>query len=252
MKMASRHLGLFLAGLVISGCAAPIEYETFTEPYRSIVLADGLYLREVQAGAYVVTYEADYAANSLLVEMPEEQLVWVDTPQSAEATRIVYEWIQDTFSGWPLIEINTGFHEDNLAGNRYLQAQSVPVYGSELTVELLARHSSPFAPPDHLFDIESGLTLTFGGEDVQVYYPGPTHTEDNVVVWFSDRRLLFGGCMVSGWGGVGNIADANLEAWPGSLDNLAQFPAQLVIPGHGDRFYPENVEETIKALNESS
>ncbi len=241
--------------LIVVGCARPdqsveptVSYETYNEPYKRIDVAEGLYLREVQNGAYVITQETEFAANSLLVEMADSTLVLVDTPYTIDATRELHGWIIEQYGDRDLIEINTGFHDDNLAGNGYLISRGVPVYGADLTVDLLKEHNSPNAPPTDLYPIDEGLELEFGSEIVRVYYPGPTHTLDNVVVYFPDRRLLFGGCMVSGWGGIGNTDDADLDAWPVSLHSLEQFEADLVIPGHGDRFYPEIIAETIDLL----
>ena len=97
-----------------------------------------------------------------------------------------------------IIEINTGFHNDNLGGNEYLLSQNIPVYGSELTAKLIENgkiyetmaaaaewmenlgRGSPehleiyrnqkFKAPNRLFDIEKGLILTIGEEIVEVYF----------------------------------------------------------------------------------
>jgi metallo-beta-lactamase class B len=250
--MSDRNLILvsIVVAALIAGCSRSdsLAYETYKEPYERIDIAEGLYLRQVQDGAYVITQDTDFAANSLLVEMDESSLVLVDTPYTIDATRELHGWIIEQYGDRKLIEINTGFHDDNLAGNGYLISRGVPVYGADLTADLLKQHNSSNAPPTNLYPIEEGLELTFGSEIVRVYYPGPTHTLDNVVVYFPDRHLLFGGCMVSGWGGIGSTDDADVEAWPVSLKSLEQFDADLVIPGHGDNFSPANIDETIEAL----
>ncbi|MBN1120001.1 MAG: MBL fold metallo-hydrolase [Anaerolineae bacterium] len=255
--MSGRKLFIvsLVIGLLIVGCSQPGQsvepvptYETFGDPYKRIDIAADLYLREVQNGAYVITQDTEFAANSLLVEMADSTLVLVDTPYTIDATRELHGWIIEQYGDRKLIEINTGFHDDNLAGNSYLISRGVTVFGADLTADLLKEHNSPNAPPTNLYPIDEGLELTFGSEIVRVYYPGPTHTLDNVVVYFPDRHLLFGGCMVSGWGGIGSTDDADLDAWPVSLKSLEQFDADLAIPGHGDNFNPENIAETIEAL----
>ena len=47
------------------------------------------------------------------------------------------DWISDTFGQKNIIEINTGYHVDNLGGNKALIDRGIPVYGSEKTVQLL-------------------------------------------------------------------------------------------------------------------
>src|SRR6185295_3616589 len=80
-----------------------------------------------------------------------------------------------------------------------------------------------------------------GGVDhvgtAEVFYPGPAHTRDNIVVWLPDSRVLFGGCAVrAATSGLGNVADADLTAYPASIRRvLERYPAaEVVVPGHGD------------------
>jgi glyoxylase-like metal-dependent hydrolase (beta-lactamase superfamily II) len=106
-----------------------------------------------------------------------------------------------------------------------------------------------FVPPTDTFDIADGLILTYDDATVEVYYPGPTHTDDNVVVWFPERGLMFGGCMILAGDQVGNTADADMDAWPVSVARLAQFEIDTLIPGHGDRTGIALLDHTISLLN---
>ena len=76
-----------------------------------------------------------------------------------------------------------------------------------------------------------------GDEQVEVFFPGASHTLDNVVVYFHNRRLLYGGCMIKAAAArtPGFTADADMDAWPRSVQKvLDHFPqARLVVPGHG-------------------
>ena len=174
-----------------------------------------------------------------------------------------------------VIAINTGFHYDNLGGNGYLVEQGVSVYGADLTVKLLqergeqmramtlkwlqdpqqqrylqAHESLQYVAPTHQFELDKGLELEFEDELAQVYFPGPSHSPDNLVVYFPTRNILFGGCMVIGWDSAGNTADADLNAWPQSVRKLSRFDFDTLVPGHGDRLDPGLVEHTINLLIE--
>lgn len=50
--------------------------------------------------------------------------------------------------------------------------------------------------------------------------------------------------------GLGNLSDASLEEWPGTIDKLiARFPsARIVIPGHGQPGGMELLTHTKKLL----
>lgn len=173
-----------------------------------------------------------------------------------------------------IVAINTGYHYDNLGGNAYLLEQGIPVYGSDLTAQLLeergeamraltlewlrdpkdkryydAHQTLAYVAPDHIFDIEAGLRLTFDAETVEMYFPGPSHALDNVVVYFPDRKLLFGGCMVIGGDKVGNTADADMVAWPDSVRALSHFEVDVVVPGHGERLDPQLLEHTVTLIS---
>lgn len=238
-------------------------------------LDSNLTVRSVQPGVYVITHSFPWPANAALVEMDDSTLVLVDTPYTPEATQDLLAWAEAQFGEREIIAINTGFHYDNLGGNSYLIEQGIPVYGSDLTARLVeergdemraltlswleapqyqryyeAHRNLPYTPPDHLFALDKGLSLQFGAESLEVYFPGPTHSPDNVVVYFPVRKILFAGCMVLGTDKVGNTSDADLAAWPESIRKLYQFDFEMVIPGHGDRLDDGLLAHTLDILAE--
>jgi glyoxylase-like metal-dependent hydrolase (beta-lactamase superfamily II) len=243
---------------------------------QTIDLQAGLQLRTVGTGAYEITHALPWPANSLLVEMADRTLVLVGTPYTPEATQRLLTWARSRFGERRIVAINNGFHVDNLGGNSALRAANIPVYGSDLTVSLLrergektrqhilemigiraapayAEHATiPYVPPDHVFPITGGLVLKFGTEEVQVIYPGPSQAPDKVVVFFPSRGLLYGGCMILSGNKVGNIADADLESWPRAVRTLAELPATVVIPGHGDRLDPNLIQNTLDVLTRAN
>ncbi len=227
-----------------------------------IVLNDEVQLQPIEAGVWMVVHRFAGGNNSLLVRCDERRFVWVDTPCTDEATQPVHEWLVRTFADPNVVQINTGFHNDNLGGNGYLLSRGVPCYGSDLTPRLSAecwaetvRKVLPYferpenekyrdilirqklVAPNRLYPLADGLTLKVGPETVEVYFPGPSHTIDNVVVCFKTRGLLFGGCMVKALAArsPGFTGDADMAAWPASVRRvLARYPdARLVVPGHG-------------------
>ena len=124
----------------------------------------------------------------------------------------------------------------------WLQSHEDSHYADELG-------SLKLSPPTHIFELQDGLELEFGDETVQVFYPGPAHTPDNVVVYFPDRKLLFGGCMIIRWDQIGNRSDADLDSWPVSVKSLSQFDVNILVPGHGDRLDPALIEDTLQLLD---
>ncbi len=241
--------------------------------FARIDLSDELYLRQIRKDVFVVTHAFPWPANSLIVEMANSDLVLVGTPYTPDAMNEVLAWITGHFGKRKIVAINTGYHVDNLGGNSALIKQGIPIYGSDLTDQLLrergeqtrqvllgmlagaaneryykAQAEIPYAPPTELFPIARGLTLSFGDEQVKVYYPGPSQAPDKVVVFFPGKKVLFGGCMVLGGDQIGNISDADLKNWPEAVRKLKQFEAEVVVPGHGDRLDPGLIDHTLALL----
>lgn len=240
-------------------CHSSLNAQPVSEGYE---LSEEVTIERIAPGAYLVTHRFPWAANSLLVRCDDTTFVWIDTPYTDEATRQVLAWVRARFGPVGLTEINTGFHNDNLGGNGCLEEHGIPVYGSHLTArlvrerseqtrqELLAMLNQPelkkyydvhaaavYHEPNRLFPMQEGLTLHLGGEDIDVWYPGPSHAPDNLVVYFPEKQLLFGGCMVKDLKAqnLGFTADADMAGWPLALQRLLRKyrDAQIIVPGHG-------------------
>jgi metallo-beta-lactamase class B len=247
---------------------------------NEIQLSEDLRITEIKKGVYVVTHSFPWPSNSLVVFLSGNDVIFIDTPYNNGATRKVVEWIKNENKKANIIEINTGFHNDNLGGNEYLFSQNIPVYGSELTAELIedgkiyetmksalelmkktgnakqecieAYKTQKFKAPNRLFDIEEGLKLNLGEEIVEVYFPGESHSIDNVVVYFHNRKILFGGCMVKSLKSKtpGFTGDANMQEWPKSVKKVLEIykDARIVVPGHGKWGDTKLLNHTIELL----
>jgi metallo-beta-lactamase class B len=241
--------------------------------FPRIPLAEGLYLRQIRENVFVATHAFPWPANSLVVEMENSDIVLAGTPYTPEAMNVILDWIADHFGERSITAVNTGYHVDNLGGNAALLAAGIPVYGSDLTVRMLAERGEqtrqflldmlsdpadeeyreahaamPYLAPDHVFSAEEGLTLSFGAEQVVVIWPGPTQAPDKMAVYFPAQKVLFGSCMVLAGEKPGNISEADLENWPKAIEKLKQYDALFVVPGHGDRLDPGLLDHTVELL----
>ena len=261
--------GLLLAALFSN----PICWAQPPAPAPVEVPGPDIEVREIDRGVFVVTHSFPWEANSLLVMVGENEALFVDTPYTPEATSCILDRLEERHGAKVILEINTGFHIDNLGGNQALMDRGIPVYGSDRTVQLLRERGeesralmlsllqgprntryregharTPYVPPDHLFPLEEGSVFTIGGERVEVIFPGETHSPDNTVVYFPRRKILFGGCMVLAGEGPGNTADANMKTWKTAINGLRSLECRYVVPGHGLRFDPGLIENTIAVL----
>ncbi|MBP7902048.1 MAG: MBL fold metallo-hydrolase [Spirochaetes bacterium] len=230
---------------------------------KEIKLSDELIITEIETDVFMVTHSFPWPGNSLIVKTGDMDILWIDTPYTPDAAENVLAWINQTFgSDASVTEINTGFHIDNLGGNEALIEKGIPVYGSDLTCELLRKKSPStmakmvewlkdekmtkyrnvyalfkFYPPNRVFNINKEQKIKSGKEEAIVYYPGPTHTYDNLVVYLPERKILFGGCMIvaAESNKPGFVEDGNLGAWVVSMDKLSERfkDCRIIIPGHG-------------------
>ena len=278
VRVRNKHPGTW-APLVLAALSAacatqstPASRQVFPQPRQRIDIAADLTIKEIGNGAFVVTHSFPWPANSLLVEMANSDLVIVGSTYTPEAMSSLLDWADAHFGLRRIVAINTGYHVDNLGGNAALVKRGVPIYGATETADLLQRRgertrkvvlglitdkaSSVYQahahmvlrPPTRMFALPEGLHLRFGSEEVVVFWPGPSQAPDKVVVYFPERRLLFGGCMILGGDKVGNVADADMSNWPDAVRALVRFPADVVVPGHGERLDPQLVQHTLDLL----
>jgi metallo-beta-lactamase class B len=192
-------------------------------------LADGVWL-------HVSTKELPgigrYPSNGLVVLAPGGAIL-IDTPWTEDQTRLLLAWAEARQT--PIrAAIVTHAHDDRMGGVGVLRAAGVPVTGLALTAARAP--AAGLTPPDVLLDGEV-TPLRLLGEDLEVFYPGPAHAPDNVVVWLPRAGVLVGGCMVkpADATSLGNVADADVPGWRTAIAKVAaRYPAaRVVVPGHG-------------------
>ncbi len=88
--------------------------------------------------------------------------------------------------------------------------------------------------PDRTYSDE--MTITIGGHEIRLIYPGAAHTSGNTLVYFVDLRAVHMGDMLFykrhpyiDW-----KAGSNTENWIASLEKVATWDVEVVIPGHGE------------------
>lgn len=171
-----------------------------------------------------------FGSNGLIYKT--ELGAWLlDTPISDSLTLIILDFIRDSLQCEVIGFIPNHFHDDCIGGIEHIQSIAIPIVCHQITAQ-------------HLSSTTKSEVYTFSKDSVVVadklylFYPGPGHSKDNIVCWFPEQNLLFGGCMVKSAmsRSAGNILDADLDSWPTAVKMLQQrFPtAKIVVPGHGE------------------
>lgn len=188
-----------------------------------------------------------FPANGLYVVTPEG-VVLLDTPWDTTQLQPLLDSIERRHRLPVVMSISTHYHEDRTAGIDYYRERDIATWSSEATAARCSEVGFPRAA--HLF--ASDTTFVVGGRSFQTYYPGPGHTTDNIVVWLPEWRVLYGGCFIKSTEStdLGNIANADLAAWPGSARRtLRRFRRpEYVIPGHSGWQDADGLKHTLRLL----
>lgn len=185
-----------------------------------------------------------------MVVSTEGGVALVDTAWTDEQTRVLLALIEKEAGAAPDIAVVTHAHDDKMGGMKALQDAGIGGQAHPLTNEdAPARGLRPTR-----FTILDGVDRQ-ELRGVTVFYPGPGHTRDNIVVYYAPAKVLFGGCLIRPGGAknLGNTADGDIGHWAEAVRNVAAaFPdAEIVIPSHGARGGRELLDHTI-ALAEAA
>lgn len=187
-----------------------------------------------------------HANGMILIE--DRQVTIIDSPWTPSASNDLLRWLDDEHPGKPVRLVITHAHDDRMGGLNPFADRMLPVYSHQDTARL-AREQG-WTAPNYLF--EDNLPLRSGDRAIELFHPGPAHTSDNIVVWFPEEKVLFGGCMVKSEfaESLGYLGEADRQAWPDSLRRAAaRYPdAQKVVPGHGLPGDPDLITRTLELL----
>lgn len=114
-----------------------------------------------------------------------------------------------------------------------MKERGIKAHSTALTAEIAKENE--YEEP--LGDLQTITNMKYGNMKVETFYPGKGHTEDNIVVWLPQYKILAGGCLVKSTEAkdLGNVADAYVNEWSGSIENVLNRYGNMisVVPGHG-------------------
>lgn len=213
---------------------------------------------KVDSNIYLYTSYGDVGeyknidANAVVVVSGNDALLF-DTPWDKAQTEELIHWVKDSLRKNIIGCIITHAHVDRIGGIDVMHQNKIPTYAYHLSKQEAIRNKHTL--PQHLF-YDQDTTFRCGDMDIIAYYPGAGHTVDNIVLYLPSKQFLYGGCFIkSGYSkSIGNIADANVQAWPISLSNVEKHfqdnGINMVIPGHGSWESSDAFKTTRQLLKE--
>lgn len=188
-----------------------------------------------------------FPSNSMYV-VSDKGVILIDTPWNESEFQPLLDSIYKRHNKQVIFCIATHFHDDRTAGFGYYKKKGIPTYSSKLTYDLCQKNGNVQA--EHYF--EKDTVFNIGNKKFETYYAGAGHTQDNIVIWFGKQKILYGGCLIKSIENesLGNIADADLNAWEGTMRKLIKkYPKpRYVIPGHFGWGSSKALQHTLNLL----
>lgn len=198
--------------------------------------AQKLEITKLKDDFYVFTTYKDYGgapfpSNGMYV-LTENGAIIIDSPWDTTQCQPLLDSIQKNHGKKVIMAIATHYHDDRTGAFDFFKSKGIQTWSTKKTRDLCRRHNEKQAE----FTFRKDTVFAFGKHPLRAFFPGEGHTKDNIVVWFPDDKILYGGCLVKSVAAdnLGNVADANLKAYPRTIEKLLkEFPdRELTIPGH--------------------
>lgn len=169
--------------------------------------------------------------NHLLI-IDKNDIVLVNTPASDSLTAVLLDCIEMKFKRKVTKLVVSHFHDDSSGGLPETQKRKIKSYALDKTRDLLKLENKKI---DVVFT--DSLSIPLQNLTLKLVYFGAGHSLDNIVIWLPDEKIMFGGCLMKSLASTdkGNIKDADLQAWPLTIQKVKNrfSDAKIVIPGHG-------------------
>ncbi len=186
-----------------------------------------------------------YPSNGLIFIKNNKALL-IDTPVTIGQTKQLFLFLKGSMNVEITKVIVSHYHDDCLGGLKYLHTQGVSSISCNLTKQKCIELGLPI--PTNVFT--NKMELDFEGQEVICQYFGGGHTIDNIVIFFPDVKLLFGGCLIKSKNstGLGNTKHAVIKDWGSTVQKIMieYEDVDIVVPGHGSH---GNVELLIHTIN---
>lgn len=145
------------------------------------------------------------------------------------------------------------YHADHFYGMQAFKDAGIEIWAhtngqgylnSEVAEERLAQRRADLAPwvdentrlerADRWLDFADGgeFTFTLGGMTFRVIDVSGAHSDDDIMLFFDDEKVLFAGDLYFS-GRIPFVADADSKAWLAALDRIFEVEPVVVVPGHG-------------------
>ena len=192
------------------------------------------------------TYEGEQIPANGMYLITKNGVVMFDTPWDTTQFQPLLDSIKMKHNKSVTTCIATHWHGDRTEGLEFYKRQGIKTYTTLLTDELSIKNNKKRAE----FLMTKDTVFTIGQYSFETYYPGEGHTTDNIIVWFSKEKILYGGCLIKGADAetLGYLGDANVAAYETTLKRVEQKcpHPKFIIISHSDWNNINSLKHSIK------
>lgn len=196
-------------------------------------------MQQLASCVWAHVIEAEGFPTLAAVVLTSRRAIVVDTLTGPDEMAPVLEFLAAEAGDRSRLVVNTHHHWDHVFGNAAFAGEDIVAQQGcprLIQAELQGGDESLRLPPPEgvpLPNITFGDRLTYsdaGGAVHLIHTPG--HSEDSIVVFLTESRLLLGGDTVE-WPLPTFGQRDGRDDWVRTLRQLKQLPADLVVPAHG-------------------
>jgi glyoxylase-like metal-dependent hydrolase (beta-lactamase superfamily II) len=190
------------------------------------------------------------AATGMLMETKNGSVLF-DTGWNIKQTEALLSWAQRDLHKPVSKAVITHWHKDKMGGIPLLVKRHIPVFANERSLPIAKKEKDPL--PQVVSNLSKAPLRDASG--YELFYPGPGHTSDNIVAYFPQQKVLYGGCFVKSTDAstMGYIKEASLSEWPTSVKRVQKtYPhIKIAVPGHGT-IKGDGLQHTLTMLKKAN
>lgn len=223
-----------------------VERREDLPPARLVEVSDGIF-------AYLQA-DGSWFLNNAGFIISDDYVVAVDTTGTEARARAFHAALRGVTDRPVQTLINTHAHADHTHGNYMFAPETAIIAHERCRKEVLASNITflrqAFPTADFGDPVTAPPTITFtdrakvfaGELEIQLIHVGPAHTNNDVIAWIPERKLLFSGDLVFN-GGTPFAMAGSVVGWLEALPVLRELGAETIVPGHGEPCTPAVLDE---------
>jgi len=187
-------------------------------------------LEQINGNLYRHTTGAGLAVHSGFVLITQEGALVIDPAMTCTAGWLRDE-IKKRFNVPVKYVVYTHAHADHISGGQIFQSDGAVVVANQRAIEPIVGEKIPTALPDRVFDTD--MTITLGGETVQLHRVAPSHSDSMIMVLFpAYKALQCTDVCESKSMPYNDFLDFYYPGWIETLDWVAQQDVEIIDVGH--------------------